>query len=113
MGKLKTRLDKQLTTEYKKDAEDCILIYNTLLNRTGKVWSSQWTPLVTVIFLTYPSRRYKPTSIGYTFLKGLISPVEKKTYSRDEHLKGIKRMIQLYETTYLDGNIDDWIKKNL
>lgn len=36
-----------------------------------------------------------------------------KTYSHDEHIEGIKRMINLYATTYTDGNIDEWIENNL
>jgi len=74
MGKLMNRLNKQLSTEYKKDAEDCIRIYNKLKEMNdGKVWSSQWSPLSTVIFKGYPSsdRRYKPSSIGHIFLQGL------------------------------------------
>lgn len=75
MGKLRDRLEKQLETEYKKDAEDCIKIYNHLKESTGHVWDSEWNPLVTPIFEGFPSdkRRYKPTSIGYIFLKGLES----------------------------------------
>lgn len=41
-----------------------------------------------------------------------IKPV-KNDWTREEHISDIKRLIQLYETTYLDGNIEDWIKKNL
>lgn len=73
MGKLLVRLEKQLKTEYKQDAEDCIKIYNKLKDMTGSVWQSDWNPLVTTIFKGFPSdeRRFKPTSIGYIFLKGL------------------------------------------
>ncbi|MGK2864674.1 MAG: hypothetical protein ACSLE0_22280 [Chitinophagaceae bacterium] len=40
MGKLMIRLQKQLKTEYKKDAEDCIEIYNKLKEiNDGHVWS--------------------------------------------------------------------------
>jgi len=73
MGKLMTRLQQQLTTEYKEDAEDCIEIYNKLkeMDKDGCVWSSKWGPLTDVTFEGYPSdkRRYKPSSIGYIFLK--------------------------------------------
>ena len=67
------RLQKQLQTEYKQDAEDCLKIYNHLQETTGAVWNSNWTPLVDTIFKGYPSdkRRFKPTNIGYIFLKGL------------------------------------------
>lgn len=73
MGKLADRLQKQLNTEYKQDAEDCIKIYNKLKETTDHVWESQWNPLVQTIFEGYPSdkKRFKPTSIGYVFLKGL------------------------------------------
>lgn len=74
MGKLLLRLEKQLKTEYKQDAEDCIKIYNKLKElHSGHVWESNWNPLVTTIFEGYPSdkRRFKPTSIGYIFLKGI------------------------------------------
>lgn len=75
MGKLRDRLEKQLETEYKKDAEDCIKIYNQLKESTGHVWDSEWNPLVRTIFEDFPSdkRRYQPTAIGYIFLKGLES----------------------------------------
>lgn len=73
MGKLFDRLQKQLNTEYKEDAEDCIKIYNKLKEMTGSIWTSQWQPLVNTTFKGFPSdeRRFKPTSIGYIFLKGL------------------------------------------
>jgi hypothetical protein len=74
MGKLYDRLQKQLTTEYKEDSEDCIKIYNKLMEiNKGHVWDSQWQPLVNTIFKGFPSDegRFKPTSIGYIFLKGL------------------------------------------
>lgn len=73
MGKLLDRLNKQLKTEYKQDAEDCIKIYNHLKDTTGHVWESDWRVLVTTIFKGFPSdeRRFKPTAIGYVFLKGL------------------------------------------
>lgn len=73
MGKLLISLEKQLKTEHKKDAEDCLVIYNTLMDRTGHVWESNWNRLVSVTFSGgYPGKRtYKPTSIGEIFLKGL------------------------------------------
>lgn len=74
MGKLSDRLQKQLNTEYKQDAEDCIKIYNKLQEMyNGSVWESNWNPLVDTIFKGFPSdeRRYKPSSIGRIFLKGL------------------------------------------
>ncbi len=74
MGKLSNRLQKQLNTDYKQDAEDCIKIYNKLQEMyNGSVWESNWNPLVDTIFKGFPSdeRRYKPSSIGRIFLKGL------------------------------------------
>lgn len=70
-----TRLKKQLKTDYKKDAEDCIEIYDHLkeMDKDGCVWSSKWSPLTEVTFEGFPSdkRRYKPNNIGYIFLNGL------------------------------------------
>jgi hypothetical protein len=36
-----------------------------------------------------------------------------ESWTREEHIADIKRIIQLYETTYSGGNIDEWIEKNL
>lgn len=74
MGKLLDRLEKQLKTEYKQDAEDCLKIYNKLKEiSNGHVWESNWNPLVSTIFKGFPSdeRRFEPTTIGKVFLKGL------------------------------------------
>lgn len=73
MGKLLIRLEKQLSTEYKQDAEECLKIYNYLKETTGHVWESQWNPFVQTIFEGYPSdkRRFKLTSLGKIFLNGL------------------------------------------
>jgi acyl carrier protein phosphodiesterase len=74
MGKLLDRLEQQLKTDYKQDAEDCIQIYNKIKEvSNGRVWESDWRPLVNTIFKGFPSdeRRFKPTTIGYVFLKGL------------------------------------------
>lgn len=75
MGKLMTRLKKQLTTEYKKDAEECIEIFNWIksTDKDGNVWSSRWTPLVDVTFKGYPSneRRYNLNTTGKALLKGI------------------------------------------
>ena len=75
MGKLLDRLEKQLETEYKQDAEDCIKIYNKIKEiHNGHVWQSDWSPLVSTKFEgSYPNskRIFKPTSVGYIFLKGL------------------------------------------
>lgn len=77
MGKLIEILKKQLKDpENKKDAEDCIKIYNWLKNtdKEGKVWDSRWTPLVSIRWEgTYlnSKRIYKPNITGYTLLKGI------------------------------------------
>lgn len=76
MGKLMDRLQKQLKNpETKKDAEDCIKIYNWIkdTDKDGRVWNSRWEPLVDVKFKGFPSdeRTYKPNITGYTLLKGI------------------------------------------
>lgn len=77
MGKLMDRLQKQLQNpDTKKDAEDCIKIYNYIKNTDskGRVWDSRWTPLVDVKWVgTYPNSEpiYKPNRTGYTLLKGI------------------------------------------
>ena len=76
MGKLYDRLQKQLKTEYKQDAEDCLVIYKELKDLSdGHVWDDQWRLFVNTIFKGFPfdERRFKPTSIGYIFLKGIKS----------------------------------------
>lgn len=76
MGKLYDRLQKQLKSEeYKKDAEDCLKIYDKLKEmNNGSVRESLWNPLTAVKFVgTYPNseRIYKPSQEGYVFLKGI------------------------------------------
>lgn len=83
MGKLYDRLQKQLKSEeYKKDAEDCLKIYEKLKEMNdGKVWESSWNPLTTVKFVgTYPNseRIYKPSQEGYVFLKGIKEKKERE-----------------------------------
>jgi len=77
MGKIHDRLQKQLKTEYKQDAEDCLKIYNKLKETTDHVWESDWRPLVNTIFKGFPSdeRRFKPTPVGYIFLKGITDEI--------------------------------------
>lgn len=75
MGKLYDSLQKQLKTEHKQEAEDCLRIYNKLLEINGEsVWSSQWNVLTRVVTYigTYPNSLtvYGPSAIGYIFLKG-------------------------------------------
>lgn len=74
MSKVIDHLNKQLNTEHKQDAEDCLKIYNKLLELDGKsIWSSAWQVLVNTKIGIYPSyiRQYKPSKIGYVFLKGI------------------------------------------
>lgn len=74
MGNLMTRLERQLQIpEHKKDAEDCIKIYNWLKEIDGQVWNIRWSPLVDVKFKGFPSdyRTYKLNIIGRTLLKGI------------------------------------------
>lgn len=75
MGKLYDRLQKQLKSEeFKKDAEDCLTIYEKLKELSnGRVWSTEWQQLVDIEFKGFPSdeRIYKPSKIGYVFLKGI------------------------------------------
>lgn len=83
MGKLYDRLQKQLESEeYKKDAEDCLKIYEKLKEmNNGKVWESSWNPLTTVKFVgIYPNsmRIYKPSQEGYVFLKGIEEKKERE-----------------------------------
>ena len=79
MGRTMNYLQKQLEDlETKKDAEDCIRIYENIKERSdGRVWASDFSPLCRVVGYVgqYPNSRmvYKPTSIGRIFLKGLDS----------------------------------------
>ncbi len=82
MGKLYDRLQKQLKSEeYKKDAEDCLKIYEKLKEmNNGSVWTTQWQPLTDVTFKGFPSDecRYKPSKLGYVFLKGIEEKKERE-----------------------------------
>ena len=69
-------LQKQLKSEYKQEAEDCIKLYKYLLEKDkGHVWSSSWRYLTSVTFKGFPSdeRWYKPNDTGYLVLKGLLA----------------------------------------
>jgi len=77
MGKLTDRLKSQCKNpDRKKDAEDCIRIYDWIkkTDKEGRVWSSRWAPLVDVIFKGN-ERTFKPTISGYTLLKGIDSDI--------------------------------------
>jgi hypothetical protein len=76
MGKLMDRLIQQLKRpDNKKDAEECIEIYNWLksTDKDGSVWSSRWKPLVDVKFREFPygGRNYSLNITGKALLKGI------------------------------------------
>lgn len=75
MSKLYDALQEQLKTKYKKEAEDCIKIYNKVREISGgSVWSSDWRVLVRTISIgTWPNAKpiHKPNAIGEIFLKGI------------------------------------------
>jgi hypothetical protein len=78
MGKLMDRLQEQLKNpETKKDAEDCIKIYNWIKDTDpeGRVWESRWKPMANVVRWegTPPNSKpiYKPSITGYTLLRGI------------------------------------------
>lgn len=108
MGKLYDRLQKQLKSEeYKKDAEDCLKIYEKLKEmNNGSVWESSWNPLTTVKFVgTYPNseRIYKPSKEGYVFLKGIEEKKEREAGVRYisvqmaimSHLSDVQELLQM------------------
>lgn len=74
MGKLLNRLEKQISSGNIVDAQDCLKIYNYLKEKTGHVWESEWRIFVNTTFKGFPSdeRTFKPTSLGYTLIKGMI-----------------------------------------
>lgn len=77
MGKLLNNLNRQLKTEYKEDAEKCIMIYDELKNTTGHVWESEWRCLTTVSFVE-GERIYKASKIGLKFIEGIKSIKSRK-----------------------------------
>lgn len=66
------QLRTQLLSQYEKDAEDCIKIYQFLkeLDHDNVDWV-KWNMLVKVALRNTRKWHYKPTKIGRTFLKGL------------------------------------------
>jgi hypothetical protein len=72
MGKLHDSLQKQLETEYRKEAEDCIKIYDKLKEISKSyIWHSHWDALTDVITFISNVPVYKPSPIGEVFLKGI------------------------------------------
>lgn len=117
MGKLMNYLQKQLQTEeHKKDAEDCLKIYEKLKEmNNGSVWESSWNPLTTVKFVgTYPNyeRIYKPSKEGYVFLKGIEEKKEREAGVRYisvqmaimSHLSDAQELIQMGAEERLRAN---------
>lgn len=84
MSKLYDSLQKQLKSEeYKKDAEDCLRIYEKLKEiNDGSVWESDWRRLTTIggwIGDKHPKTlAYKPSKLGYELLKGIEEKEERK-----------------------------------
>jgi len=67
-------LQKQLKeTEHKKDAEECIEVYNWIksTDKEKRVWSSRWEPLVNVSFEGLNIKRYRLNITGKTLLEGI------------------------------------------
>ena len=77
MGKIYDRLQNQLQVEeHRKNAEDCIKIYNKLKEMNdGSVWSSDWQVLTTIGGWIgerpHAQMAYKPSKVGYVFLNGI------------------------------------------
>lgn len=122
MGKLYDRLQKQLKSEeYKKDAEDCLKIYEKIKEmNNGKVWESSWNPLTTVKFVgTYPNseRIYKPSQEGYVFLKGIEEKKEREAGVRYisvqmaimSHLSDAQELLNTYRGNYPRKSVDKYI----
>lgn len=62
--------------EHRKNAEDCIKIYNKLKEMNdGSVWSSDWQVLTTIGGWIgerpHAQMAYKPSKVGYVFLNGI------------------------------------------
>ena len=67
-------LERQLKEpKHKKDAEECITVYNWLkdTDKEGRIWSSRWSPLVNVSFEGWNIKRYSLNVTGKTLLKGI------------------------------------------
>lgn len=73
MSKLKDSLLKQLKSEFHKEAEDCLKIYDKLLELEGGVYGFKWNILVDVkVEGSYPHNHiHFPSEIGKIFLAGI------------------------------------------
>lgn len=72
MGNIYNSLQEQLKTKYKKEAEDCIKIYNKLKEISGgSIWIADWNVLAEVRTFVSNIPVYKPSYVGEVFLKGI------------------------------------------
>ena len=123
MGKLYDRLQKQLKLEeYKKDAEDCLKIYEKLKElNNGSVWDSDWRQLATIggwIGDKYPKTMvYKPSKLGYELLKGIEKKKEREAGVRYipvqiaimSHLSDAQDLLNTYGGNYPRKSVDKYI----
>ena len=123
MGKLYDRLQKQLKSEeYKKDAEDCLKIYEKLKElNNGSVWDSDWRQLTTIggwIGDKYPKTMvYKPSKLGYELLKGIEKKKERDAGVRYipvqmaimSHLSDAQDLLNTYGGNYPRKSVDKYI----
>lgn len=79
MSKLSNELARQLQSEHsqdKKDAEDCIVIYEFLKKvNEGSIWESEWQVLVDIRYVGRTSLA-RPSQIGHMLIKGIKSQGE-------------------------------------
>lgn len=77
MSKLYNDLLRQLETEYKEEAEECIRVYDKLKElNNGSVWQSQWTLLVSTQYVgSYPNSHIisRLTPVGRIFFNGIYA----------------------------------------
>lgn len=103
-----------------KDAKDCLKIYEKLKElNNGSVWSSQWQQLVDVRFKGFPSddRTYKPSKLGYVFLKGIEEKKEREAGVRYipvqmaimSHLSDAQDLLNTYGGNYPRKSVDKYI----
>lgn len=93
---------KSEDAKLKKDAEDCLKIYEKLKEiSNGSVWSSNWNQLIQYKFkgLLSDERIYYPTKIGYIFLKGIED--KKKAEEREAGVRYISvQMVIMSHLSY-------------
>ena len=70
--KTRTLLHNQRVSRFSKEAEDCLKIYQFLVELDdGHVWQQKWDVLVKHCYSRDRVHFFKPTKIGKIFLKGL------------------------------------------